>query len=260
MMKKILLACLICLVLSAASPGYGQSLSKCFRAEWLQGERGVNLTIKGNKVSGAFTVGSDDHSPDKSYDFTGTRRGNTFTVAFAGNELPNVAPSEMKSLVWTLVRVRGRELLRIKFYGKNYDTNKYENSFAYFEPCVTGYERYAKTARTIHFAKGAKSATVRLDSLAGFQDGSTPATFLMSAFKRQVLEINAAGCSIQLYLPNKEVFELIDSLDNGEDTTTSFYIDTMSTGELPQSGTYLVLLRKSAENTHPKRVTFKVMN
>jgi hypothetical protein len=259
-MKRGLLLWLICVVLGAASPGYGQGISKCFRAEWLQGERGVNLTIKGNKVSGAFTVGSDDHSPDRSYDFTGTRRGNTLTVAFAGNELPNVAPSEMKSLVWTLVQSRGRELLRIKFYGKNYETNKYENSFAYFEPCETGYERFAKRAQTIHFAKGTRSEIVRLDSLAEFQAGNAPATFLIGAFKGQELEINAEGCSILLYLPNKEVFELTESSENGQKTTTSFYIDTMSTGSLPQSGNYLVLLRKAAANTHPKTVTFTVTN
>jgi hypothetical protein len=136
MLKTIPLVCLMCVVLGAVSSGYGQSVSKCFRADWLQGERAVNLTISGSKVSGTFIVrGGDGTTADKEYKFNGSRRGNTLTVAFAGNKLPDVAPSEMKSLVWTLVQRRGQELLRIKFYGKNYDTNKYETAFSYFESC-----------------------------------------------------------------------------------------------------------------------------
>lgn len=134
MLKRTTLIYLACVVLGAASSGYGQSVSKCFRAGWLQGERAVKLTISGSKVSGTFIVEGGD-GPSTEYKFTGTRRGSVLTVAFAGNKLPDVAPSEMKSLVWTLVRRRGQELLRIKFYGKNYDTNKYETSFGYFETC-----------------------------------------------------------------------------------------------------------------------------
>ncbi|HEV7684884.1 MAG TPA: hypothetical protein VGO68_22435 [Pyrinomonadaceae bacterium] len=123
------------LILAGAVVCTAQSNSKCFRAEWLQGERSVNLTINGNKVSGTFTVGSDDDPDRQAYSFSGTRRGNVVTVAFAENKRPDVSPSELKSLVWTLVRKGRHELLRIKVFGKNYNTNKYENSFADFEPC-----------------------------------------------------------------------------------------------------------------------------
>ena len=112
-----------------------QTESKCFRSDWLQGERSVNLTISGSKVSGTFVVGSSDDPEVRSYPFNGTRRGKVLTVAFAGNKRPDVSPSEIKSLVWNLVRKGRRELLRIKVFGKNYDTNRYEESFAYFEPC-----------------------------------------------------------------------------------------------------------------------------
>lgn len=123
------------LVFAYAAVGTAQNNSKCFRAEWLQGERSVNLTINRNKVSGTFTVGSGDDPDRKTYSFNGTRRGNLLTVAFTGNKRPDVSPSELKSLVWTLVRKGNRELLGMKVFGKNYNTNKYENSFAYFEPC-----------------------------------------------------------------------------------------------------------------------------
>jgi hypothetical protein len=134
-MKTFLLCLLIltCGVVSAA-----QTESKCFRSEWLQGERSVSLKIRGSKVSGAFVVGSSDDPSARTYRFTGTRRGNVLRVDFADHTRPDISPSEMKSLSWTLVRRGNQELLRIKVFGKNYDTNKYEDSFAYFEPCEPG--------------------------------------------------------------------------------------------------------------------------
>lgn len=127
-LSLIFLLILLCSTLCAA-----QTETKCFGAEWLQGDRSVNLAITGSKVTGTFVVSSGDDAP-QSYNFSGTRRGNLLIVAFADGKLPDVSPSEIKSLVWTLTK-DGR--LRIKVFGKNYQTNKYENSFAYFrrQPC-----------------------------------------------------------------------------------------------------------------------------
>ena len=126
---------LLILLLTCGVVCEAQNESKCFRADWLQGERIVNIAFNGNKVSGTFAVESSDEPPVKTYSFSGTRRGNLLTINFADNKRPDVSPSELRSLVWTLVRKGRRELLRIKVYGKNYDTNKYAESFAYFEPC-----------------------------------------------------------------------------------------------------------------------------
>ena len=126
---------LVLFVLTCSVIGAAQNQSKCFRSDWLQGERLVNFKFDGNKVTGTFAVGSNDDPDRKTYAFTGTRRGNLLTIAFADNRRPDVSPSELKGLVWALVRKSRRELLRIKVYGKNYNTNKYEDSFAYFEPC-----------------------------------------------------------------------------------------------------------------------------
>jgi hypothetical protein len=123
---------LTCAVVSAA-----QVRSKCFRSEWLQGERSVNLTISGNKVTGTFTVEAADESSPRVYSFRGTLRGSKLTVAFAGNKLPDISPSALKGSIWRLVKHGNRESLRIKVFGKNYDTNKYEESFADFESCDT---------------------------------------------------------------------------------------------------------------------------
>ena len=127
---------LLILILTCSVVGAAQSQSKCFRADWLQGERIVNFTLDGHKVSGTFAVGSNDDPDTRIYPFSGTRRGSVLTITFAENKRPDVSPSELKSLIWRLVRKGRRELLRINVYGKNYNTNKYTESFAYFEPCT----------------------------------------------------------------------------------------------------------------------------
>jgi hypothetical protein len=248
-------------MLSVTSLASGQGLSKCFRAEWLQGERAVNLTINGSNVSGTFTVQTGDQAvPQKSYKFTGTRKGNTLTVVFADHKLPDVAPSEMKSLVWTLMQARGQESLRIQFYGKNYDTNKYETRFDYFESCTPGYAALATTAKTVQFAKGASSASVQLQSLAGFQAMKEPATFLIKASRGQALEIKADGCSVEVYLPNRTIYKYVEWSSKTEKTYGTTHLDGMSIEKLSLTGAYLIVLRKAAENMRPETVTFKVTN
>ena len=99
---------LVCILPGAGSSANAQGVSKCFRADWLQGERVVNFRINGGRVAGTFVVGSGggDTPSDATYEFSGTLRGDTLTVKFADNKLPNVSPSEMKSLVWSRLRPR----------------------------------------------------------------------------------------------------------------------------------------------------------
>jgi hypothetical protein len=267
-MKFISAVFLICLLTGAASSAGGQTMSKCFRADWLQGERIINLSLDGNKVSGTFSVGDGGGAaPAATYKFSGTRRGDALTVAFAGNKLPDVGPSEMKSLVWTLVRAGGQESLRIKFSGKNYDTNKYEVSFADFAACAAepgdGRESYAdlvKTAQTVRFARGASSARVRLDSLAGLQAMTAPATFLINAAKSQTLDIVADGCTIEIYLPNKKLYQYVEWEAGDEKTYASTGLDRMSIEGLPLTGNYLIVLRKPNEVLEPGTLIVTVKN
>lgn len=269
-MKKVSLLFLLCLLPGAFSPARGQAISKCFSADWLQGERIVNLSLEGDKVSGTFSVGSGGGSdPDATYNFSGTRKGNVLSVAFADNKLPDVAPSEMKSLTWALVRAGGKESLRIKFSGKNYDTNKYEESFAYFAPCPirasedddsSKYADLVKTAKTIRFAKGANAATESLDSLAEFQAMKAPATFLINAAKSQMLDIKAIGCTIEIYLPNRKRYLYVEWEGEGEKAYGSTQLDMMTIEALPQTGNYLIVLRKPNEVLEPGSLTVKITN
>jgi len=87
---------LLIVMLTCAGACAAQTTTKCFRAEWLQGERSVNLTINGSKVSGTFTASSGDDPDRKTHSFSGTRPGNVLTVVFDENERPDVSPSELK--------------------------------------------------------------------------------------------------------------------------------------------------------------------
>lgn len=246
-MKNVSVIYLICLFLGASAIANAQSVSKCFRADWLQGERAVNFTIDGDKVTGTFAVGSggedDQTRPDASYEFSGTLRGNTLTVAFAGNKLPDVAPSEMKSLIWTLVKSGGRESLRIKFRGKNYETNKYEDRFADFESCEEGYAVLAKSAKRVRFARGANSASFPVS----FTTQRERKSFLLKMKAGQKIAVEVPGCGISFYYPDKREYE--------EGTA----IDTWGSDGLTQSGDYLFVIKPAGQ---PGRcsVTFKVTN
>ncbi|HEY0170071.1 MAG TPA: hypothetical protein VGB98_03390 [Pyrinomonadaceae bacterium] len=237
---------LFCILLCAGSPANAQGVSKCFRADWLQGERVVNFRVDGGEVAGTFVVGNGgggDHTPpDATYEFNGTLKGNTLTVAFDGNKLPDVSPSEMKSLVWTLVKSGGKELLRIKFRGKNYDTNKYEDSFADFEACDEGYAALAKRAKRVQFARGANSASFPVV----FKARNETKSFLLNMKAGQRIEVDAHGCTISFYYPDKR---------EGEEPA----IDTFSPDRLTQSGDYLFVISPAPE-PGTCSVKFKVTN
>ncbi|MET0622701.1 MAG: hypothetical protein ABW250_06970 [Pyrinomonadaceae bacterium] len=236
---------LICTFPGVGSSANAQGVSKCFRADWLQGERVVNFRINGSKVAGTFVVGGgggDDLPSDVTYEFTGALKGDTLSVAFADNKLPDVSPSEMKSLVWSLVKSGGTETLRIKFRGKNYDTNKYEDSFADFEACNESYAALAKRAERVRFARGANSASFPLS----FKTKDERKSFLLNVRAGQRIEVEAAGCTISFYYPDKR---------EGEEPS----IDGFSPDRLTQSGDYLFVI-SPAPSPGRYSVKFKVTN
>jgi hypothetical protein len=235
---------LVCILPGAGAAANAQGVSKCFRAEWLQGERVINFRVNGGRVTGTFVVGSGggDTPSDATYEFSGTLKGNTLTVTFAGNKLPDVSPSEMKSLVWSLVKSGGKESLRIKFRGKNYETNKYEDSFADFEACNEGYAALAERAQRVRFPRGANSASFPL----AFKTKDDRRAFLLNMRAGQRVEVEAAGCTITFYYPDKR---------EGEEPS----IDGFSPDRLTQSGDYLFVI-SPAPTPGKYSVKFKVTN
>lgn len=244
-------------LLCGGAEAEAQGTAKCFSSDWLQGRRVVNLSVDGGKVAGTFTVEGDAGAA--TYEFTGNLRGNTLNVTFAGGRLPDLSPSEMTSLSWTLASDGGREVLRIKFRGKNYETGRYADSLAVFEPCDRGdYDSLARGARTVRFAKGANSANLGLASLGAFQAMREPAAFLIGAGRSQSLEITAEGCVIQVYLPTGKPYEFVEWEGGGEKTYAGSRPDRLVIDSLPLTGTYLVVLRKPVENVRPEAVTLKI--
>ena len=246
-MKKVSVLYLICIFLGAGSLANGQSVSKCFRADWLHGERTISFTIDGSEVTGTFSVVNADDDDNlqhvATYEFSGMLKDNTLTVAFAGNRLPDVAPSEMKSLIWTLSKSGGKESLRIKFRGKNYQTNKYEVRSADFESCDGGgYAVLAKSARRVEFARGANSVSFPLT----FKTQHERKSFLLKLKAGQQIAVEAPGCGISFRYPDKR---------EGEEPA----IDTWSSGSLTQSGDYLFVIKPAGE-PGTCSVSFKVTN
>lgn len=234
-----LIVLIVCLLACAGPSANAQGVSKCFRADWLQGERVVNFRVDGGKVAGTFVVGGGggETPADATYEFTGTLKGDTLTVEFADGKLPDVSPSEMKSLVWSLVRSGGAESLRIKFRGRNYETNKYEDAFAVFETCNPGYANLAKKATRVRFARGASSASFPL----AFKTKDERRSFLLNMRAGQRVGVEAAGCTISFYYPDKR---------EGAEPS----IDAFSPDRLTQSGDYLFVIGRAPS---PGRCTVK---
>lgn len=227
-MKNAWLIFLVSIFLGASSLTNAQSVSKCFRADWLQGERVIKMTINGSELTGTFSVGSGGGAlPDATYKFRGKLAGNALRVAFAGGKAPDVSPSEMRSLTWILSKSAGKETLRIQFSGKNYETDKYEVRFVDFESCGdAGYAALADSARRVEFVKGAKSVGFPV----AFKMQHERKSFLLNIKAGQRIAIEAPGCGISFYYPDKR---------EGEEAA----IDTWTSDALTQSGDYLFVIR-----------------
>lgn len=253
-MLKITLTILILILANFAA--FAQSRSKCFQNESLQGKSIVNFRTEANgALYGTYSVEiSGEEESAKTFEFGGNRRGKFLTVLFEQNVLPDVAPSYIKSVIWTLSKKGGEEVLEITFYGKNYETNKYADYIAEFEPCEAGYSTLKKTAKAIQFAGGKSSATVPLS----FKNTTEQKVFSLNIQRGQTLSIDAAGSKISVYLPDGKLYEFVEWENGDEKTFASSAIDRMTIKSLPQNGNYLVVLQKMADEAQPDSVIFKI--
>jgi hypothetical protein len=254
-MKKLFLIVAAVLLSGSLLPAAAQSGDKCFKSDWLQQSHTVVFRVAGAKVTGAFTVSGD--AGEKSYDFTGTRAGNTLTVKFTGGKMPDVSPAELKGGIWTLAKKGAEEILKIKVYGKNYETNKYQISFADYEPCTPGYVKLAAAAKPVSFAGGANSSKINLS----FTGSDERKIFSLNARRGQALEIAAYGCSISVYLPDKKLYYEVENPGEADSGKTSAVLDVMSILSLPQTGNYLVMLKNAGGDPKASReVEFKIVH
>ncbi len=255
-MMKILLTFLI--LTSASFTAFAQSESKCFQNDALQGKQVIRFKTNGNSVAGTFEFENGESELAKPYRFSGKIAGKLVRVKFESNELPDVSPSEMKSLNWELAGEKGAEILRIKYYGKNYETNKYADYFADFKACEPSHSTLKKMAKIVQFAKGKSSAIAPLS----FNNTTERKVFSINVRQGQTLSIDAASCKISFYLPNEKLYQFIEweSENGAEKTFTNSMIDNATIKPIPQTGNYLIVLSKMAEEAQPGSVTFKITN
>jgi hypothetical protein len=226
------------------------SQEKCFQSEWLRQSHRITFKINGANVAGRFFV-SRDGEDDTAYDLAGTIKANILTVKFAGGKMPDIAPSEMRAAAWTIVTKGTEEILRLKVYGKNYTTNKYEVSNADYASCTPSYAGLTASAKPVTFTKGSTSAKMNL-SFAGSDEWKV---FSISARKGQSLVVEAYGCGIKVYLPDKKIHE--ENEEGGGKSST--LLDAVSIFPLRQTGTYLVMLQNAGGDPQRSReVIFKV--
>ena len=239
-MIKILL---FILTLTCAAEVFAQQKTQCFRNNGLRDNHIVRFEADGSDVAGSYFVETDGETEKtQTYDFSGTRTGNTLNVKFAAEAPPGVAPSKTQSPTWTLAKSGGGEILQIRFYGKNYETNEFAYYSAEFDSCEPNFATIAKQAKRISFAKGAKSAAIAIP----FKAQSDWKSFRLGARKGQALSVMSPGCRISPYYPDKTADQ-----EGG--------IDTFSLDILPQSGDYLFVISPAGEPGNCT-TTFEISN
>lgn len=223
-MKKIILASLFILNFLAIAAAQNQ---KCFLNSGLKDEHRIYLNISGADVSGEFIVVRDYNDENREiFTFGGKKNGNNLTVKFAGNKIPESFPPRLKSFLWTISAIGEKEILKIKLYGKNSETGKYSNYTADYDSCEPSYGELFKTAKRVNFAKGATSAAMKTS----FTSQNERKTFLLNLRKGQKIAVEAIGCGISFYYPDKTAYE--------EGTS----IDVWGSDSLAQSGDYLFII------------------
>jgi len=213
------------LILTSGLPAFGGIEELCFKNAGLKDEDTVTLNIDETRVTGTYKI-MRDYSSDtvETFDFTGTRTGKTLKVKFKGNKLPSPG---MKSLDWTLSEDGEKEILRIKFNGKNYDTNKFEDSLVDFESCEPSYAELAKKAQRLSpDPSGAdRKETVK------FATKDERKAFRVNIPKGKSFGITAPMLNIRFYYPDKKEHE-----EPG--------IDSFSSDNLKQGGECLLVLKR----------------
>lgn len=129
-MKKIIGIFCICLLFAVSNSAQTRF---CFENKGLKEEHRISFELEGNKIIEGYyeTIGDTPGTSAETFNFSGTKVGNSLKIKFAGT-IPYERAPKTKSLVWTLAK----NVLSVPTYGKNYDTNKYSTYQAKFEKCT----------------------------------------------------------------------------------------------------------------------------
>lgn len=128
------------------------------------------------------------------------------------------------------------------------------SAFGTFVYAQSGYTTLSKTAKSVRFAKGESSATFPVL----LKNADEQKVFRINARKGQELEISAESCAITVYQPNRKIYQIPEWENGDERTFTETTIDFLTIETLPQTGIYLIVLKKMTDNALPKQATFKI--
>lgn len=225
-MNRRMMKILIPMILLSSFSAFAQE--KCFHNDALKGTQFVRFTLNdGGKISGTFEYKNRESELAKKYRFGGALAANLLRVKFENNELPDIAPSEMRNLRWKLIEKAGEEILLIPFYGKNYETEKYAEYVVEFKSCELNYQALANRAKRIAFARGANSVKLSLALSADNQSR----TFWLAAHKDQTISVKSIGCTISFFYPDNKTYEEASA------------IDVLTLERISQTGDYLFAIR-----------------
>lgn len=218
----------ILLILTCGVFASAQSQEKCFELGALKDRHVFRFETDGGDAAGSYSVEREyDAEQTETYDFSGTRSGNTLTVKFAKYAKLQGHPFEINRAVLTLVKFGDAEILKAKFYGKG---SRAVDAMD-FESCEPSFETLAKTAKRISFVKGANSATVPLL----FKNERERKAFLLGGVRKgQTISVESHGCGIAFYYPDKTAYEEGAAIDD---------IEIVS----PQAGDYLFVIKPAGE-------------
>ena len=227
------------LILSFGTIVSAQPQTKCFQYGALKDRHIFRFEADGGDVAGSYFIerGYETEQPE-TYDFNGTRNGNILSIKFPKYAKLQGQPYQINRAVLTLVKSVGAEMLKVKFYGKG-KTAVYSIDL---ESCEPSSATLTKTARRISFAKGATSTTIATEFRNQFQREA----FWLGGRKNQTISVEAIGCGISFYYPDKTEYE--------EGTA----IDTFGL-KLPQTGDYLFIISPAGEPGKCS-VNFKITN
>ena len=213
------------LIFASGVPAFGGIEELCFKNAGLKDEETVLLNIDESRVTGTYKI-MREYSSDtvETFEFTGTRVGKTVKVKFKGNKLPS--PS-MKSLNWTLDDDGTKQTLRIKFNGKNHETNKSADYIADFEACEPSYSELKRRSGRLlpDPAGGTRKRTVK------FATKDEHKAFRVNVPRGQTFGITAPMLNIVFYYP--------DGRRHAEPGIDSFASDI-----LKKSGECLIVLKR----------------
>jgi hypothetical protein len=127
---------------------------ECFQNDTLQGKQSSNFNHGKIALRGTFEFENGESELARAYKFTGTLGANgALRVRFENDELPDVSPSEMKNLNWTLLENEGRRNSTHKVLRKKLRTNKYADYSPISRRASLNYDALLKMAKPIQFAK-----------------------------------------------------------------------------------------------------------